>query len=68
MPVEPGSVTHCTAQAAIAASSALPPARMISIAVWVESVWLVAAIAFIAVQNIRRPIQKLGRGAVQYTA
>ena len=27
-----------------------------------------AAIAFVAIQNIRRPIQKLGRGAVQYTA
>jgi hypothetical protein len=44
MPVEPASTTLCTAQAATAASMALPPAFMISMAVRVEAGWDVAAI------------------------
>src|SRR5690606_1590258 len=43
MPVEPGSTTHCTAQAAMAASAALPPLRRMSMAVTVASEWEVAA-------------------------
>ena len=37
MPVISGSTTHCTATAAIAASTALPPARRVSIATSVEA-------------------------------
>ena len=45
MPVEPGSTTHWTAQAATAASMALPPSWSTLIAVNVASGWEVAAMA-----------------------
>jgi hypothetical protein len=44
MPVEPGSTTHCTAHAAIAASSALPPAASVCTAASVAEGCEVAAI------------------------
>ena len=48
MPVEPGSVTHCTAHAATAASKALPPAFSISMPASVELGCEVETMAFIA--------------------
>jgi len=48
MPVDCGSITHSTAQAAMAASSALPPARSTSSAVRVASGIDVAAIPWVA--------------------
>ena len=45
-PVEPGSITDCTAEAAIAASTALPPFFNIDMASSELSGWDVAAIPF----------------------
>ncbi len=48
MPVDCGSITHCTAIAAIAASSALPPARSTSSAASVAAGIEVAAMPLLA--------------------
>ena len=53
MPVDWGSITPRTAVAAMAASSALPPARRISTAVSVASGTEVAAIAVAAYTGLR---------------
>jgi hypothetical protein len=54
MPVDCGSTTHCTAQAATAASIALPPSCRTRIAVMVASGWEVAAMPFSA-RTAERP-------------
>ena len=53
MPVEAGSITHCTATAAIAASIALPPARSTSSAASVEPGIEVAAMPLVAKTGLR---------------
>ncbi len=58
MPVDSGSTTHCTAQAATAASMALPPAFSTSIAVWVARVCEVAAMPSVACAGERPGISR----------
>ena len=53
MPVDCGSITHSTAQAATAASSALPPARSTSSAVSVAAGIDVAAMPCVAYTGLR---------------
>ena len=53
MPVDCGSITHCTATAAIAASSALPPARSTSSAAIVAAGIEVAAMPCVAKAGLR---------------
>ena len=49
MPHPVGSIRPSAAFAAMAASTALPPARSTSSAIWVASGWLVAAMPFFAI-------------------
>src|SRR6185312_7965952 len=58
MPVLSGSTTHCIATAAIAASTALPPARNMSSAVRVASGCEVAAMPFAAIAAERPGLLK----------
>ncbi len=53
IPLPVGSVSPSTASAAMAASTALPPWRMISRAAWVARGWLVAAMAWGAMTSLR---------------
>ena len=63
-PVDIGSVTHSTAAAAIAASTALPPARSIRRPARVARGWLVAIMASAAYAGRRPNADRNARGAI----
>jgi hypothetical protein len=72
MPLPVGSIRPSAALAAIAASIALPPLRMMSSAIWVASGWLVAAIACGAMTSERvakvAPVTRSAAKAASFSA